>query len=226
MFVVHVGAGGVAILAGTATVIVRKGERLHRVFGTVFFTAMLIMAVMAVYLALFVPARGPAAPPQASVAIAILTSYLVLTAWMAARHSAHIGMGEKLAFVAAAGIAMVLAIFGVQAAMHPGSGPAAPYFVFAVFAAFCAALDLRMILRTTRSDRERISRHLWRMCFAFFFATSFFFLGQQKVMPESVRGSPLWFVPALAPLAVMIFWFVRVRFTRWLGGAIDPANSP
>ena len=138
----------------------------------------------------------------------------------------YAGVGEKLTFVAAAGIAMVLAILGVQAVMHPGSGPAAPYFVFAVFAAFCATLDLRMILRTTRSDRERISRHLWRMCFAFFFATSFFFLGQQKVMPESVRGSPLWFVPALAPLAVMIFWFVRVRFTRWLGDSIDPANSP
>jgi hypothetical protein len=49
------------------------------------------------------------------------------------------------------------------------------------------------------------------MCFALFFATSFFFLGQQKVMPAFMHGSPILFVPALAPLVLMIFWLVRVR---------------
>jgi len=205
---------------------VRKGERLHRAFGTVFFIAMLVMATAAVYLALFVPPRGPAAPPRASVAVAVLTAYFVVTSWMAARHRTRTGAGEKLAWVAAAGIAALLTIFGVQAARHPGSGPVAPYFVFAAFAAFSAALDLKLVLGAAVPERARISRHLWRMCFAFFFATSFFFLGQQKVMPEAVRGSPLWFIPALLPLAVMTFWLVRVRFTRWLGDSIDSADRP
>jgi hypothetical protein len=49
------------------------------------------------------------------------------------------------------------------------------------------------------------------MCFTLFFATAFFFLGQQKVMPVFMRGSPILFVPALAPLVPMMFWLVRAR---------------
>jgi hypothetical protein len=64
----------------------------------------------------------------------------------------------------------------------------------------------------------RISRHLWRMCFAFFIATGSFFLGQQDVLPEAVRGSPILFVLAFAPIALMLFWFVRVRFSTMISG--------
>ena len=52
------------------------------------------------------------------------------------------------------------------------------------------------------------------MCFAFFIATGSFFLGQQKVMPAAVRGSPVLFVLAFAPFAVMLFWLVRLRFAK------------
>ena len=52
------------------------------------------------------------------------------------------------------------------------------------------------------------------MCFAFFIATGSFFLGQQDVLPEAVRGSPLLFVPAFAPFGLMAFWLVRVRFPK------------
>ncbi len=52
------------------------------------------------------------------------------------------------------------------------------------------------------------------MCFAFFIATGSFFLGQQDILPAAVRGSPVLFVLALAPLAVMLFWLVRIRFAK------------
>jgi len=55
------------------------------------------------------------------------------------------------------------------------------------------------------------------MCFAFFIATGSFFLGQQKVMPHAVRGSPVLFVLAFAPFAVMLFWLVRIRFSKVIG---------
>jgi hypothetical protein len=56
------------------------------------------------------------------------------------------------------------------------------------------------------------------MCVAFFIATGSFFLGQQDVMPQVVRGSPILFVLAFAPFAVMAFWLVRLR----LGKAFRP----
>ena len=55
------------------------------------------------------------------------------------------------------------------------------------------------------------------MCFAFFIATGSFFLGQQDVLPQALRGSPILFVLALAPFAVMLFWLVRLRFAKMVG---------
>ena len=49
--ITHISAGCVAILAGYGAVVVAKGERLHRRFGTVFVIAMLIVAGMGTYLA-------------------------------------------------------------------------------------------------------------------------------------------------------------------------------
>jgi hypothetical protein len=78
--------------------------------------------------------------------------------------------------------------------------------------------DLRFVLRGQLSPSQRIARHLWRMCFAFFIATGSFFLGQQDalqaVLPFAVRGSPLLFVLAFAPFAVMLAWLVRTRRSR------------
>src|SRR2546427_212012 len=76
-----------------------------------------------------------------------------------------------------------------------------------------AAGDIRMLVRGGVFGAKRIVRHLWRMCFGLFVATGSFFLGQQQVFPARLRGSPALFVPALLPLALLIFWLFRVWFT-------------
>ena len=76
-----------------------------------------------------------------------------------------------------------------------------------------AAGDIRMLVRGGVFGAKRIVRHLWRMCFGLFVATGSFFLGQQQVFPAWLRGSPALFVPALLPLALLIFWLFRVWFT-------------
>jgi hypothetical protein len=216
---VHIGAGALGILSGFTTVSVAKGERLHRAFGTVFFLSMLTMAALAVYLAVFVPPMFPgAAPASATVPVAILTFYLVATGWMTVRRTeTRVGAFEWVAFFVALGVAATMLTFGVIAANNPidrAHGFPVRYYAFAAFAAIPAALDLKVILQGGITGAPRIARHLWRMCFALFFAASFFFLGQQRVVAFFHR-SPLLFVPALAPLFVMAFWLVRVRLTKW-----------
>jgi hypothetical protein len=72
----------------------------------------------------------------------------------------------------------------------------------------------KLILRGGISGAQRITRHLWRMCVALFIAAASLFLGQPNVFPASVRGSFILFVPEVAVLGLMIFWLIRVRFTR------------
>lgn len=60
--VFHIGGGSVAIVAGGAAAVVSKGERLHRLFGTVFVASMLTMAGAAVFVALLIPEKSKCWP--------------------------------------------------------------------------------------------------------------------------------------------------------------------
>jgi len=208
----HIGGGSAGILSGYSAVFVRKGGHLHRVFGTVFFASMLAMGTMGLALSVWIKQFG-------NIAGGALATYLVLTAWLTVkRKPGTVGRAETALLVAVLAAAGLLLYWGFLATMSPkgtfqGYG-AALYYVFGSFAALFAALDLKVILRGGVSGAARIARHLWRMCFALFFAAASFFLGQQKVMPAFMHGSPLLFIPALAPLALMIFWLVRVRFAK------------
>jgi uncharacterized membrane protein len=208
----HIGAGSIGILAGAAALTVRKGARLHRVFGTVFVVAMLATAVSAGYLAFFIPRWSQVVGVN-------FVFYLLATGWMTVRRQdGRIGLFERGAPVVAIAVAIALVIFGAKAALSPRGTfdkvPAAVHFIIAAVALLAAAGDLRMILRGGISGAPRIARHLWRMCAAFFIATGSFFIGQQKVMPKVLHGSPLLYALAAAPLLLMIFWLIRVRFTN------------
>jgi hypothetical protein len=88
-------------------------------------------------------------------------------------------------------------------------------FLFATVALLGALGDMRVMLRGQLQGAQRIARHLWRMCFALFVASGSFFLGQAKVFPKPMRIYPLLAIPALLPLVLLLYWLVRVRFTRW-----------
>jgi hypothetical protein len=150
----------------------------------------------------------------------VLSFYLVLSAWAAVRRRAIVaGRFEIAGFAVALLSAAAGIVFMIQAANSPtgtvdGSPPQAFTF-FLTVGALAAAGDLKVILRGGISGAPRIARHLWRMCTGLFIAAGSFFLGQQQLCPAHLQGSPVLFVPVFLPLAVMLFWLIRVRLTRW-----------
>jgi uncharacterized membrane protein len=209
---IHIAGGLLALPSGALAVAVRKGGRLHARAGTCFFGAMLVLGVTA---AMLEPFRMPV--PGSPIG-GIVVCYFVATSWMAARRrDGRPGRFEYIACAAALGLGTLM-LYG--AFTGAGSTPVGRGPVFAVSGLVLLAglLDLNAILRAPLTLVQRVSRHLWRMCFAFFIATGSFFLGQQDVLPASVRGSPILFVLAFAPFAVMAFWLIRLR----LGKAFRP----
>jgi hypothetical protein len=204
---IHIASGILALPAGTLAVVARKGGPLHARAGTAFFATMLVLGATA---AMLEPFRDPPGSPIGG----ILVCYFVATSWVAARRrDGTTGRFEILACAAALGLS-VLMFWG--AFTGAGSTPVGrgPIFAFAGLSLLAGLLDLNAILRTRLTPVQRIARHLWRMCFAFFIATGSFFLGQQDVLPRAVQGSPLLFVLAFAPFAIMAFWLVRLRFAK------------
>jgi hypothetical protein len=213
---IHIAGGIIALLCGTVAIAARKGGGIHVSAGTGFCMAMLVLGLTASVLAPF------KSPPDSPIG-GIMVCYFVSTGWMTARRrSGTPGSFEKVA--CALGLAIAAAIIGAgfQSALAPtgDSGPPGPggLLVLGSICLLAGLSDLRFILRGRLSATQRISRHLWRMCFAFFVATGSFFLGQQDVLPQALRGSPILVVLALAPIALMLFWLVRVRFSGMISG--------
>ena len=217
---IHIAGGLVALIAGTAAVAGRKGGSLHARAGTWFFVAMLVLGVTA---SILEPFRTPPGSPVGG----MLVCYFVLTAWVAARRrDGTTGRFEIAACAAALGMAALMLWSAFNGATTPAG--AGPVFALGLLCLVAGLGDLKAVLRRKLSAAQRISRHLWRMCFAFFIATGSFFIGQQDVMPETVQGSPVLFVLGLAPFGIMAFWLVRLRFAkavRWLSLRL-PADPP
>jgi uncharacterized membrane protein len=211
--VLHILAGIVGILSGTAAMAFRKGSPRHALAGKVFVASMLTMAVAAVYLAVIKHQPN-------NIGGGILTFYLIGTAWLTARRrDGETRIYDWVGLVIPLAIAIGGWMNGLQA-LHSPTGekygvPGGMHLFMGSVCLLAAAGDVRMLVRGGAGGVQRISRHLWRMCFGLFIATGSFFLGQgSKVFPGFVLRSGVLIIPAVLQLFLLIFWMIRVRFTN------------
>jgi uncharacterized membrane protein len=207
----HIWAALIGILFGLAALFLRKGSRLHRATGNVFFVSMLVMTSVAAFRAAF------AVPVMTNVFIGVLTFYLVASAWLTVKRKAGTtGVAEIVLLLMVLAVGIAGSFFGWETAhsengLKDGASPVG-YYIIGSLALLHAGLDVRMLIRGGVAGAQRIARHLWRMCFALFIAVGSLFLGQQQVFPETLQGSPLLFVPVIVVIAATMFWLVRVLF--------------
>jgi uncharacterized membrane protein len=221
LMAIHIAGGLAALPAGAVAVAARKGGRLHARAGTLFFGSMLVLGITG---AILMPFRTP---DPGSPIIGLFVVYFVATSWVAARRrDGTTGKFEIAACAAALVMAALMLSSGLRGDVETLEGGAGPVFIAATILLVAGLLDLNAILRARLTPAQRIARHLWRMCFAFFIATGSFFLGQQDVLPAAVRGSPILFVLAFAPFAVMAFWLVRVRLGKRFRNGFHTARTP
>lgn len=224
LLVLHVSAGVLAMFAGALAVSFRKGSRRHRSWGKIFVLSMLTVSAVGACLALM------KSEPD-NVLGGMNSFYLVATAWATARRG---GKGRLALEWSAPPVALAIAAVWIGWAVEVTRGrmsagqnsSAGGYFFFGFLALVCVGGDLRVLMRRL-SERQRLLRHLWRMCFGWGIATVSFFLGQQQVFPAELRGSFILLVLALFPLLLLIFWYIKVRFTRtYKGEALAESPEP
>lgn len=221
-FVIHVTGGTVGLISGLSAVATRKGGAVHRLAGTIFFCAMLTMAIFADYLAVVRPGQIP------NLFIGTFTLYLVLTAWLTVRRpEGQIGLTEKLAMAAAVCLLAPFALlsFDLASGLPPPFQSATPLkgpvmiaiYGFTAVVAVAAVSDIRVVRARGVSGARRVARHLWRMCLGLTLAAgSAFTNGLPRLLPKSVHlPDVLLFGPQLVCLAILAFWMIRVRLTGW-----------
>jgi uncharacterized membrane protein len=213
LLAIHIASGTIALIAGFVGVFSVKGMKVHRRSGTVFLYSMIALGVSGATIAII--RSQPANIVGGSIAV-----YMVSTGVLTLRRR-----DSGSPWLDAAGIALALGIvyfsltIGLRV-LHSPSGtidgvPPAPLFVFAGVTILAALGDVRMIVVRGLKGKQRLVRHLWRMCFGLFIASGSFFLGQAKVIPKPIRILPLLAIPAFLPLLLMVYWLARVRLTAW-----------
>ena len=219
----HIGGGAVGLFSGTVALLARKGGKLHRLMGNIFFVSMLAMAGIGAIVAPFLPDR-------VSAMAGFTTFYLIFSGWLTARRGKGVGLLEIVGLVWAmtgAGAAFILSWMAAQTAAGTLDGaPRQAFYIFVTVSTIAALCDLKLILRGGLSRDQRIARHVWRMCFGLFVASGSLFLGQAQVFPQWLQRTPVLPLLALAPLPFMVFWMFYVRLSkRYRQPSLTPATA-
>jgi uncharacterized membrane protein len=231
MLIIHIAAGGLAILLGAVALIAKKGGDVHRRVGTAFVYAMVTMGVSASILEML-KAPGHLAP--ANLVAAFMTIYFVVTAVLTVRPpSPRLRWLTAAGLAVATGVATFLLISGMRAYNTPrGSLGGVPFFMFFFLATILllgAAGDVRVLRGGALRGPARLKRHLWRMCFAFFIAAGSFFSIRERVaaiLPEPFTTAPMRMLPIALIFGSMFYWMWLLRRRRPALHRVERRHEP
>ena len=205
----HIGGAFAGLVSGGAALVVRKGQRMHRLAGHLFFVAMLAMSGVGALVAPFLP-EGQAPNTM----MGAFTFYLVSTGWAVVRRKPNQTGRFEISAAALAGV-LALGCFTYvwlsSRGPHPLPFPVGPVLdALACLVTLATVFDIRVIRAGGLTGSGRVTRHLWRMTLALLIA-AMSFAGQPKAIPPFLRHSPLVVLPALAVLVSLIYWLIRIR---------------
>lgn len=217
---VHVLAGALGLLFGYVALFAKKGATVHRKSGLLFVFVMLTMSLSGAVMAALEWNEG-------SIIAGLLAAYLVTTALLTVRPLTTVRRRFEIgAMVLALTMGAASLALGVDAFRSPGGARGGiPFPVFLMFGgvSLLAGIgDVRMIRSAPQQRVPRLTRHLWRMCYALWIAAASFFLGPRervaKVLPDALVVPGVLAIPVLTVLVVMLYWLWRVRARRTLRG--------
>jgi uncharacterized membrane protein len=224
IMLVHIAGGSVGLLSGAAAIVFRKGSPRHVLAGRIFVVAMLVMAAFAAYIA-YVKNQ------PSNVGGGIFTFYLILTAWLTARRRpGQTSRFDWLLMLVPVALGVLSWTAGIRILRNGHTSengvPVGMTFFIGTVLLLAAVGDLRMLLGGGVSGSRRIARHLWRMCFGLFIASGSFFLGPNnrplrlltnvgigQHLPAALFSLGIYLILSIAPLVLLIFWLLRVRFS-------------
>jgi uncharacterized membrane protein len=219
---IHICAGTVGLLSGAVAMTFRKGSRRHGIAGKVFVASMVSLGASAMYLAVMKHEVG-------NFISGILTIYLVTTAWLTARRrDGETSVFDWAALLIPLAVGISSVSLGIQKLNHPAEFhdgvPVGMNFFMGTVVLLAAAGDVRMLVRGISGVR-RVARHLWRMCFGLFFASGSIFIARPHLFPEWLSTTHILLFLGVLPLLLMIFWLIRVRFTKGFRRMVAPEEQ-
>ncbi len=196
---IHAAFGGIALLTGLISMNARKGNKIHKKFGLIFFYSMMISGITAMIVA-FMPNHDS----PFLFAVGVFSLYFVLTGKRALRFKRK-NPGLKID----RWISYIMIVTGILMILLPIVISKSINIILVVFAVIGIMFSIRDLILYKNSERLRkawLKLHLGKMLGGYISATTAFVVVNQFF--PSVYG---WFVPGIIGGFFITYWIRKVN---------------
>jgi len=205
----HVAAGFLALAVAPVAMAAAKGGPAHRRWGTVYYRAMVVVAVTAVVL-------GLARPNPFLTMIAVFSFYTAFSGYHALARKRHEAgrrdiVGAAIALLTLA-VSVALIALGIAAPSPLWQRLAVVSIVLGAVGVFLSARDLAVIARPPADPMAWWYAHMTRMLGSYIAAVTAFSVVNFTFLPLTAR----WLWPTIVGTPLIIVWtgYYRRRFRR------------
>lgn len=205
---VHITLGTIGLIFGFIAALSKKGSLIHRVGGVGFLVFMGVSVLLGVSVAVLKPER-------ITVIGGAYALYLMLTGWLSVKEKTKSMLISEHALIITGALICGCSIFFGFEAVFSSDGlrdgfPAEPYLFFGAMAFITFVTDMRWYGCDQIIVRQRLTRHLCRMCGAMLIVEASVFLGQSDAFPVSLQRIELLVTPLIIITIVMIGSMLRL----------------
>ena len=200
----HAFCGGIGLLTGIGSIIVKKGGLLHKRMGRIFSYAMLTSSSIAL-----VVSRMPNHENLFLFLIGLFTIYLVLAGNRALTFKSRSKKKANLLDKSVSGLTLVASVImigiGVMGLIQNQSN-AVLFLFFAVFGVFLSLGDFRMFKIFHQNKNAWLTSHLGRMTGALIASITAFL-----VTAIDLSSVVVWIAPTIVGTLYITYWNVKLR---------------
>lgn len=204
---IHALFGSISLLAGTISVIAKKGDRWHKKSGIVFYYGMLIASLSGI-IAAFIPGH---INPFLFV-VGLFSFYLVLSGYRVLRFkrvkSQEQLLWDKILFWGMFLVGLAMIGYGISSVAQ-GFNMGIILIVFGGIAIFNAAVDLRAFRDLKMLRKKSIRLHIGKISGAYIAAFTAFFV-TNNVLPALLS----WLLPTVFGILFIGYWLRKTRISK------------
>lgn len=204
---IHAFFGGLGLIAGVISILVRKGGKVHKLWGKIFSFGMITSSLLSLIVASF-----PGHENMFLFLIGIFTIYMVLAGNRALTLKVSIkskadAVDKSISYIMFA-IAVLMMIFGTICLLKDNN-LSILYFFFGSIGLLMTYRDFKAFKEFTTNNKVAIVSHVGRMVGAFITSVTAFI-----VAGLSISNLVVWLLPTLLGIPYIIFWTRKMKTVK------------
>jgi len=204
---IHAFFGGLGLTAGIVSILVRKGGKVHKLWGKIFSVSMIKSSLLSLIVASFSGHEN-----MFLFLIGIFTIYMVLagnralTLKVSIKNKAN-ALDKGISYMMFA-IAVVMLIFGTICLVK-NNNLWTLFFFFGGIGLLMTYRDFRAFKEFTTNNKVAIVSHIGRMVGAFITSVTAFI-----VAGLSISNLLVWLLPTLLGIPYIVFWIRKIKTVK------------